>query len=64
MTNDKFRDAIEIDFGDMDIEDKEELATLMRIAGYHTKWDEIKKRKIKVSPSQTQIDAAWKHLKE
>lgn len=30
MTNDRFRDAIYIDFGDLDIETKQELSILMR----------------------------------
>lgn len=30
MTNDRFREAIDVDFGDMDIRCKKELAVLMR----------------------------------
>jgi len=64
MTNDRFRDAIEIDFKDMDIQTKEELETLMRIAGYRSKFDEIENRKKKLNPSQIQLDFAWEYLKE
>jgi len=64
MTNDRFRESIEIDFGDENIQDKDQLASLMRIAGYHTKWNKEKKRKQKLYPTQTQLDSAWEHLKE
>jgi hypothetical protein len=54
MTNDKFRDAIEIHFGDRnDIDSINKLGILMRNHRFHGK--DI--------PTQNQLDAAWNHLK-
>jgi len=58
MTNDKFRDAIELHFGDRtDIETKEFLGQLMRKRHFH---DVSGKAKY---PTQKQLDGAWDHLK-
>ena len=63
MTNDRFRDALTIDFDDMDIEDIDELKTLMRIGGYNRYYDKEKKKVRKLYPTQKQLDYAWKYLK-
>ena len=58
MTNDKFRDAIELHFGDRtDIETKEFLGQLMRKRYFHSVKGEAKQ------PTQKQLDAAWNFLK-
>ena len=58
MTNDKFRDAIELHFGDRtDIETKEFLGQLMRKRQFHYSGGEPK------YPTQKQLDAAWNYLK-
>lgn len=63
MTNNRFREAIEIDFADMDIKTQDELSYLMRIAGYNRKYDKIKNRMFKYYPTQKQLDGAWEYLK-
>ena len=58
MTNDKFRDAIELHFGDRtDIKTKEFLGQLMRKRYFHSVKGEAKQ------PTQKQLDAAWNYLK-
>ena len=63
MTNDKFRDALTIDFGDITIEDKKQLEILMRVAGYRRVYSKEENRLIKLNPKQTQLDFAWQYLK-
>jgi len=55
MTNDNFREALEINFGDLDIEDKKHLEILMRRRGFITGTTFRKK--------QNQLDSAWDYLK-
>ena len=62
MTNDRYRDQLEIDFSDMDIETIEQLKVLMRIAGYNRKFDKEKNKLIKSNPTQKQLDSAWEYL--
>lgn len=57
MTNDRFREALRLDFKGMKLKDKNQLKTLMRIAGYRQTKD------FKKDPSQTQLDYAWGFLK-
>lgn len=65
MTNDRFREALRIDTSDLEKADtKEAMGTLMRVAGYHTKYDKELKRKVKLSPTQLQLDYAWKFIKK
>ena len=54
MTNDKFRSALDMDFGDLDIKSKQELGVLMQRRKYLTGSDENKR--------QNQLDGAWEHL--
>jgi hypothetical protein len=71
MTNDRFREALEVDFADVPPETKKELENLMRIGGYRTKLVPLivrgklthKKVRYKLPPSQKQLDYAWKYLK-
>lgn len=63
MTNDRFRDAIEIDFSGETVESKKQLEILMRVAGYNRKWDADKKKLIKRNPTQEQLNFAWEYLK-
>lgn len=63
MTNDSFREALELDFQDMDIGSKEELRLLMKIAGYHVKFVKSENKLMKFFPTQEQLDGAWEHLK-
>ena len=63
MTNDRFREALTIDFSDMSIEDRKQLEVLMRIAGYNRVYDKEKDEMVKKNPTQKQLDGAWEHLK-
>lgn len=63
MTNDRFRDSLDIDFKDMDIDDKDRLGVLMRLSGYHRVWNKDTKKIEKRFPTQTQLDEAWNYLK-
>ena len=64
MTNDRFREAIEIEFEGEDIETIKELETLMRHAGFNRKFDKEIDAWRKRNPTQTQLDFAWEYLKE
>lgn len=61
MTNDKFRDALTVDFAGMDVRGKQELAVLMRVKGYHRV--QHGKTTYKEQPKQKQLDGAWDYLK-
>ena len=54
MTNDKFRRALDMDFGDLDVKSKQELGVLMQRRKYLTGSDENKR--------QNQLVGAWEHL--
>ena len=60
MTNDYFREALEMDFKDRDILTKEELRGLMRLAGYRRKT--VKGKTHKKEPSQKQLSYAWFYI--
>ena len=55
MTNDKFREAIDIQLGDLDIKTKDELKTLMRHRKFLTGKTQAKQK--------NQLDGAWDYLK-
>jgi len=68
MTNDKFREAIEFHFDDLDVRDKEHLRALMRKRrffnaqrGKDESEDRYQDRREK--QEQRLLDDAWKHLK-
>lgn len=64
MTNDRFRDAIRIHFGDRnDIDTKETLSILMRNHEFRIVKDRESGDIISCNPSQTQLDYAWNYLK-
>ena len=55
MTNDRFRDAIDINFGDLDVTSKKHLEILMRRRRFLTGKT--------VEGRQNQLDSAWGYLK-
>lgn len=59
MTNDKFREAIEFHFDDLNIRDKEHLRALMRKRRFFNASNEESRSK----QEQVLLDDAWKHLK-
>jgi hypothetical protein len=64
MTNNKFRDAVEVHFGDRkDIENKSFLSILMRKRGFHQIRDKKTKETYFAPPTQKQLDGAWNELK-
>lgn len=63
MTNDRFRDTLEIDFGGMKLEDKKQLEVLMRVAGYNRTYNKEEKKLVKKNPTSNQLDYAWEYLK-
>ena len=61
MTNDRFREAISIDFGDLTIDDKKQLSLLMRRRNYRVK--KVDGEYTNVFPSNAQLDYAWEYIK-
>lgn len=72
MTNDRFRNRLEIDFGNMPAITRHELANLMRQYGYRKKKryreDDVYRTEEPeydhLEVKQTQLNAAWDHLQD
>jgi hypothetical protein len=67
MTNDNFRESIELNFGDLNVKDKEHLKALMRHRRYFNviqKYDETTEHFHSRANRHEQVilDDAWRHL--